>query len=121
MSDARMWIGALFIFGYYAVVVILAFVGVPDKNANLINNAMLQLGPPVGLIIGALFRTDKADETRAVNTGKALDAITTAQAANAPPTTTTTTTTNGVAAEPLPVTVVNQPENPVPTTTESTT
>lgn len=103
MNDARMWIGALFIFGYYAVVVILAFVGVPDKNANLINNAMLQLGPPVGLIIGALFRTDKTDETRAANTGKALDAINTAQAANAAPITTTTTTT----VEPGPASATN--------------
>lgn len=76
MTDARMWIGALFIFGYYAIVVILAFQGVPEKNGNLINNAMLQLGPPVGIIIGALFRTDKADEQRASNTGKALEAIT---------------------------------------------
>lgn len=111
MNDARMWIGALFIFGYYVIVIVLAFQGVPEKNGNLINNALLQLGPPVGLIIGALFRTDKTDETRAANTGKALDAINTAQAANAPPVTTTTTTT----VEPGPV-VTATPGTPAGTT-----
>lgn len=84
MTDPRMWIGALFIVGYYAVIVILAFVGIPEKNGNLINNAMLQLGPPVGVIIAALFRTDKTDEKRADNTGKALDAITASANAAAP-------------------------------------
>lgn len=115
MTDARVWIGALFILGYYAVVILLTFVGVPEKNGNLINNAMLQLGPPVGLIIGALFRTDKTDETRASNTGKALDAINAAQSANAQPgTTTTTVTTEPAPAAPQPVTVVNTPDQPVP-------
>jgi hypothetical protein len=116
-----MWIGALFIFGYYSVVVVLAFHGVPETNGNLINNAMLQLGPPVGLIIGALFRTDKTDEKRAENTGKALDAINAAQGSSGSTTTTTVTKAPGGApAEPQQVEVVNAADQPVPTTMEPT-
>lgn len=73
--DPRTWIGVLFIGGYYAVTITLIFIDTPEKNGNLLNNMMLQLGPPVGMIIGALFRTDRTDEKRAENTGKVMDAM----------------------------------------------
>lgn len=86
MSDPRMIIGALFLTGYYGVVFALAFFAIPQENGDLINNAMLQLGPPVGIIIGALFRTDKTDEKRADNTNAAFQAITaTANASSSSP------------------------------------
>lgn len=103
-ADYRMLIGAFFIIGYYAVVFLLATNDIPARNSDLIENAMLQLGPPVGAIIYALFRTDKADETRAENTAAAFRAVEAAAAAGTPSDT------------PQPVEVVNPPSQPVPTT-----
>ena len=54
----------------------------PEQNLDLIRDAMLTLGPPVGLIVGAMFRSDARDEQATRNTGIALDAARTgAQAA----------------------------------------
>lgn len=70
-----MAIGALFITGYYASVWLLGVVELPAANAPLVKDALLQLGPPVGAIIYALFRTDRLDEQRVANTGSAFAAV----------------------------------------------
>lgn len=98
-KDYRLLIGAIFIFGYYGIVFGLMVFSIPDKNSDLIENAMLQLGPPVGAIIYALFRNDKTDEQRAENTAAAFRAVEASAAA---------------AAGPQPVTVTNPPDQPVP-------
>lgn len=73
--DIRQFIGFMFLAGYYLMVFQFTRGELPKANVDLIRDAMLTLGPPIGIIIGAMFRTDRTDETRADNTGKALDAI----------------------------------------------
>lgn len=73
--DIRQFIGFVFLIGYYGLVFIYAQRPVPAANLDLIRDAMLTLGPPIGIIIGAMFRADARDEQAAVNTGKAFDAV----------------------------------------------
>lgn len=82
-----MAIGALFIAGYYGTIWLLGFVSVPKDNVPLVKDALLQLGPPVGAIIYALFRTDRVDEQRATTTSNAFEAVTAAARAGTTPTT----------------------------------
>ena len=99
MKDARLGLGLLFIICYYATLWVIGFREMPEANVGLIKDALLQLGPPVGVIVGALFRTDSNDERRTENTRAAFDAIT--AAANSTP-------------MPQPVQVVNDADQPVP-------
>jgi len=73
--DIRALIGAGFLVGYYLMVYRFAKAGIPQENLDLIRDAMLTLGPPVGLIVGAMFRSDTRDEQAALNTGEAFRAI----------------------------------------------
>lgn len=96
-GDPRVRVAYAFLAGYFGIIFLLAYVEVPEKNLGMVENAILVLGPGVGLILAAIFRTDKADETKADNTGKAMDAMkaqadATVAAANAG------TPTNGAAA-----------------------
>jgi hypothetical protein len=59
---------------------------VPDGNIDLIRDAMLTLGPPVGLIVGAMFRSDAREERATENTGKMAAAIKATAEATAVPT-----------------------------------
>lgn len=83
--DTRTTLGVLFIAGYYATLWTIGFRAIPADNVSLIKDAMLQLGPPIGMIVQSLFRTDRLDEQRAENTKAAFDAIT-AVAPPQPPT-----------------------------------
>jgi hypothetical protein len=73
--DLRMFVGVLFFAGYYALVFSLRR-GPPmgGENATLVKDAMLVLGPVVGMIAQALFRTDVKDEIATQNTGEAFRA-----------------------------------------------
>lgn len=73
--DTKLLIGTLFIIGYYAVVFRISQHDIPAPNLDLIKDAMLQLGPPVGVIVGALFRSDRSDEQKSLNTQEAFKAI----------------------------------------------
>jgi len=73
--DIRQFIGFAFLLGYYVMVWQFASRTVPTENLDLIRDAMLTLGPPVGLIVGAMFRSDLRDEQQAANTGQAFRAI----------------------------------------------
>lgn len=82
LRDIRQFIGFAFLAGYYAMVYQFTRSDVPAANVDLIRDAMLTLGPPVGLIVGAMFRSDARDEQATRNTTIALDAARTgAQAA----------------------------------------
>lgn len=83
-ADPRMAIGALFIVGYYGTIWLLGFAALPKDNVPLVKDALLQLGPPVGAIIYALFRTDRVDEQRAATTSDAFQAVTAAARAGTP-------------------------------------
>lgn len=74
LRDIRQFIGFAFLAGYYVMVFQFAMKAVPQVNVDLIRDAMLTLGPPVGLIVGAMFRSDARDEQATRNTGIALDA-----------------------------------------------
>lgn len=75
--DNRMLVGLLFFVGYYALVTML-MVGreLPPGNETQVKDAMLVLGPVVGVIAQALFRTDVKDEIATQNTGEFARAIT---------------------------------------------
>lgn len=73
--DIRQFIGFAFLCGYYVMVYRFAMGAVPKGNIDLIRDAMLTLGPPVGLIVGAMFRSDLRDEQTARNTGEAFKAV----------------------------------------------
>jgi hypothetical protein len=73
--DIRQFIGFAFLAGYYLMVWRFASLGIPAANKDLIRDAMLTLGPPVGLIVGAMFRSDAREEQSAVNTAEAFRAI----------------------------------------------
>lgn len=76
VKDIRQLIGFAFLAGYYVMVWRFATGVVPQGNLDLIRDAMLTLGPPVGLIVGAMFRTDAREEQATVNTGEAFRALT---------------------------------------------
>lgn len=74
LRDIRQFIGFAFLGGYYVMVWRFIQHPIPQANADLIRDAMLTLGPPVGLIVGAMFRSDARDEQATRNTGIALEA-----------------------------------------------
>jgi hypothetical protein len=63
--DGKLVLAGLFIIGYYSLVFIMAWRPLPVTNAGLVRDAMLTLGPVVGLIFGSLFRTTGAEERNA--------------------------------------------------------
>lgn len=76
--DTKTLIGFGFLAGYYVLVYRFSLGGIPADNLPLVRDAMLTLGPPVGLIVGAIFRTDERDLQQTANTGRAFTAITAA-------------------------------------------
>jgi hypothetical protein len=72
--DTRMGVGVLFFLGYYILVYAILRVAIPAENAGLVRDAMLVLGPVIGAIGQALFRTDLKDEIATQNTGEAFRA-----------------------------------------------
>lgn len=73
--DIRQFIGFAFLGGYYWMVWQFTQGELPEGNLDLIRDAMLTLGPPIGIIIGAMFRTDAREEQATANTGAAFKAI----------------------------------------------
>lgn len=72
--DTRLVVGFSFLAGYYALIFYLASRG-SLANGDMVRDALLVLGPPVGAIVAALFRTDSRDEQQTLNTGRAFRAI----------------------------------------------
>ncbi|WP_347271612.1 hypothetical protein [Rhizorhabdus histidinilytica] len=83
VRDIRQFIGFAFLAGYYWMVWQFANRAVPAANLDLIRDAMLTLGPPVGLIVGAMFRADARDDQATANTAEAFRTIRAAQEASA--------------------------------------
>lgn len=73
--DTRLMVGVLFFLGYYTLVYAILKTAIPSENAPLVRDAMLVLGPVVGAIGQAIFRTDAKDEITANNTGAAFRAV----------------------------------------------
>lgn len=74
----KSFIGFGFLAGYYLMVWRFTRGNVPPTNVALVRDAMLVLGPAVGAIVQAMFRTDSRDNIAAENTGKMADAVTAA-------------------------------------------
>jgi hypothetical protein len=74
-KDIRQFIGFAFLAGYYLFVYRLAFHAVPPSSAEFVKDALLTLGPPIGIIIGAMFRGSAREDQQAVNTQEALRTI----------------------------------------------
>lgn len=118
--DIRQFIGAMFLVGYYVMVWQFSRSALPQENIDLVRDAMLTLGPPIGIIIGAMFRSDAKDEQATRNTGGAFRAIeATAKAAEKAvehgPSGTPEDPLHTTANEPQEVHVVNPLNQPVPT------
>ena len=73
--DIRQFIGFVFLVGYYLMVYQFTRGELPKENVDLIRDAMLTLGPPIGIIIGAMFRSDAREEQATANTAQAFKAI----------------------------------------------
>ena len=74
--DTKTLIGFGFLAGYYFLVwQIMVASDIPDKTIGLVRDAMLTLGPPVGVIVGAIFRSDIRDEQQTANTARAFEAV----------------------------------------------
>lgn len=73
--NTKLVVGFSFLLGYYFLLYSLLSTPMPATNAPLIRDAFLVLGPPVGAIVGALFRTDTRDEQQTANTARAFRAI----------------------------------------------
>lgn len=84
--DTKTIIGFGFLAGYYFLVwQIMSAPDIPEKTIGLVRDAMLTLGPPVGVIVGAIFRSDIRDEQATANTARAFEAVkAAAQAGNQP-------------------------------------
>lgn len=71
--DVKIMVAVLFFAGYYWLVFsLMRSRGIPSEIAQLIRDAMLVLGPVVGAIGQAIFRTDIKDEVTTQNTGEAF-------------------------------------------------
>jgi hypothetical protein len=79
--DTQTLIGFGFLAGYYILVYRFTTGDVPPRNVALIRDAMLTLGPPVGLIVGAIFRESLRDRQSTANTAAAFRAVEAAAAA----------------------------------------
>jgi hypothetical protein len=84
--DGKVVFAAIFIIGYYALIFRISGTHpVPPQNAQMIRDGMLVLGPAIGVIVGALFRTTGADERSSARRSDELKtAIVTPSAAPAP-------------------------------------
>ena len=116
--DNQRWIDqtrnklAFFLVGaFIGAVVALTFHAIPSDNKDLLTYMLGQLSGMATVTLGFYFTKgagqDAQDAARTENTGKALDTIKAAATAAAP-----------VSTEPAEVVVVNEPDAPVPTTTE---
>lgn len=64
--DGKLVLAGIFIVGYYTLVILMVVLGndLAQSKAGIVRDAMLTLGPPIGLIFGALFRVTGAEERR---------------------------------------------------------
>lgn len=61
--DGKIVLAALFVLGYYGLVYrISGDKPIPPANAQLVRDALLVLGPPLGAIFNAIYRTTGAEE-----------------------------------------------------------
>lgn len=95
--DTRLMVGVLFFLGYYTLVYAILKTAIPTENAPLVRDAMLVLGPVVGAIGQAIFRSDVKDEITASNTGAAFRSM--GEQAKATVAAAQTTPTDGASAE----------------------
>ena len=65
--DVKLFLAGGFFFGYYALVwkLLDRTEPMPADVAQLVRDALLVLGPPIGVIVGSIYRTTNADERSA--------------------------------------------------------
>lgn len=83
--DGKVVLAAVFIIGYYGLVFGMSSRALPKENIEIVRDAMLTLGPPIGVIVGALFRSTGAEERREALRSTELQAAITAPSATATP------------------------------------
>lgn len=72
--DTKLMTAVLFFGGYYVLIFTMLKVVIPEANAPLVRDALLVLGPVIGAIGQAIFRSDLKDEIATQNTGEAFRA-----------------------------------------------
>lgn len=78
--DGKLVLAGMFLVGYYITLLVVGRFPTPEANAALVHDGFVVLGPVVGLIFGALFRTTGAEER-----GRALASSDLQAAITAPP------------------------------------
>ncbi|MES1985465.1 MAG: hypothetical protein V4461_10980 [Pseudomonadota bacterium] len=103
----RNWLAFFLISAFVAVLPLMFFKSIPEDNKDIITYIVGQLSGMATMALGFYFTTkagaDALDAKRAETTSKAFEAI--AASANAP-----------LGNEPVKAEIVNDPDNPVPTT-----
>lgn len=61
--------------GFLLLTALVIFYEIPKENVKTVDGAMVALGTALGAAVMALLRNSHADDMKAENTGKALDAI----------------------------------------------
>ena len=72
--DSKLLTAVMFFMGYYILIFTMLKVVIPSENAPLVRDALLVLGPVIGAIGQAIFRSDLKDEIATQNTGEAFRA-----------------------------------------------
>lgn len=75
MTDGKTVFACMLVIGFLVLTGIGMFHEIPQENVKTVDGAMVALGTALGAAVMALLRNSKADDTRAANTGKALDTI----------------------------------------------
>lgn len=74
----------MLVIGFIALTAVGMFHPIPESNVKTIDGAMVALGTALGAAVMALLRNSQSDEIKAANTGRALDTIGAAIAAQPP-------------------------------------
>lgn len=75
IRDARIYLAGLLIIGFVTLIGLAIYADIAEGSQRIVDAGIGALGVALGNAIQGLFRTDKADEQRAANTGAALDTI----------------------------------------------
>lgn len=75
VSDRRIVLAAILAVGFMGLIALAMYAPIKPESQRIVDGSLGMLGAALVNAVTGIFRTDRADETRADNTGKALDAI----------------------------------------------
>lgn len=84
ISKSRMILALVLSIGFMVLIGMAMFVPLQDSSQRIVDTGIGALGSALATAIAGIFRTDRADEQRAMNTGAAIDTINSALYADMP-------------------------------------